>query len=269
MLTTKPLAFFKPDPNQPRTHFTEADLRSLGESMLSLGQLQPVGAKPDGFLLWGERRLRAAQLVGMKELSVIVTERALSESEIRLIQLTENVHRADLTDAEKWRACEELLRLNPSWGNKDLAAHLKLSESTITKYLAPSKCVPDVQKSLEAGKIGITACYEISRVAPEQQSELLALKSSGTSRDGIARQVRNRKHKATPQVRSRRIACPLPGGICITLSGGELSLDECIEALGEAIREMKRSRELGYTAKTFASAMKDKALKEQKGTSSE
>lgn len=90
MLITKPLSFFKPDPNQPRSHFTEADLRSLGESMLSLGQLQPVGAKPDGLLLWGERRLRAAQLVGIKELSVIVTERALSESEIRLIQLTEN-----------------------------------------------------------------------------------------------------------------------------------------------------------------------------------
>lgn len=266
MLTTKPVSWFKPDPNQPRQHFTEADLRLLGESMLSLGQLQPVGAKPDGLLLWGERRLRAAKLVGIKELAVIVTERALNESEIRLIQLTENVHRADLSDSEKWRACEELLRLNPDWGNKDLAVHLKLSESTITKYLAPSKCIPDVQQALEAGTVGITACYEISRVAPEQQAELLALKSSGTSRDGIARQVRKRKQAAEPQVRVRRIACPLPGGICITLSGRELSLEECIDALGEAIREMKRSRELGYTAKTFASAMKDKAHKEKPDT---
>jgi ParB family chromosome partitioning protein len=114
--------------------------------------------------------------------------------------------------------------------------------------------------------VGITACYEISRVAPEQQAELLALKSSGTSRDGIARQVRKRKQAASPQVRVRRIACPLPGGICITLSGRELSLEECIEALGEAIREMKRSRELGYTAKTFASAMKDKSHKEKPDT---
>ena len=261
-LVTKPLTWFKPDPKQPRKHFTETDLRSLGESMLSLGQLQPVGARPDGTLLWGERRFRAAQLVGLKELSVIITDRSLTETEVRLIQLTENVHRADLRDSEKWRACEELLRLNSGWANKDLAAHLKLGESTITKYLAPSRCIPAVQEALEAGTIGITAVYEISRVAPEQQAELLALKLSGTSRDGLAQRVRSRKNKATPQVRVKRLVCPLPSGISITLAGDELSLDESIEALGEAIREMKRARELGYTAKTFAAAMKDKAKKE-------
>lgn len=262
MLTTKPLSWFKPDPKQTRTHFTEADLRSLGESMLSLGQLQPAGAKPDGLMLWGERRLRAAQLVGIKELSVILTERSLSETEIRLIQLSENIHRSDLRDIEKTRACEELLRLNAGWTNKDLAAHLKLGESTITKYLAPLKCIREVQEALESGELGITAAYEISRVAPEQQPELLALKLSGISRDALARKVRNRKSESKPQVRVKRIVFPLPKGISITLSGSELSLDESIDALGEAIREMKRARELGYTAKTFASAMKDKADKE-------
>lgn len=39
MLTAKPLSYFRPDLDQPRKHFTEADLRSLGESMLALGQL--------------------------------------------------------------------------------------------------------------------------------------------------------------------------------------------------------------------------------------
>jgi hypothetical protein len=38
-----------------------------------------------------------------------------------------------------------------------------------------------------------------------------------------------------------------------------VSLDESIEALGEVIKEMKRARDLGYTAKTFAAAMKDKS----------
>ena len=261
-LDTRPLVFFKPDPKQPRRHFTDADLLSLGDSMRSLGQLQPVGAKPDGTLLWGERRFRAAQLVGLKELSVIITDRALSETEIRLIQLAENVHRADLRDGEKWRACEELLRLNAGWGNKELAAHLHLGESTITKYLAPSRCVPEVQKALEDGRVGITACYEISRAAPESQAEMLALKLSGTSRDGLAERVRRQKSQSTPQVRVKRIVCPLPSGVTITLAGDELSLDESIDALGEAAKEMKRARELGYTAKTFSAAMKDKAKKE-------
>jgi len=170
--------------------------------------------------------------------------------------------RADLNDAEKWRACEELLRLNPGWGNKELAAHLHLGESTITKYLAPSRCVRAVQEALEAGRLGITACYEISRAAPESQAEMLALKLSGTSRDGLAQRVRRQKSRSTPQVRVKRIVCPLASGVSITLAGADLSLDEGIEALGEAAKEMKRARDLGYTAKTFSAAMKDKANKD-------
>lgn len=66
----KPLSSFKPDPNQPRKSFNEADLRALGESMKDL-QLQPVVANAAGTILCGERRYRAAQLVGMAELAVI------------------------------------------------------------------------------------------------------------------------------------------------------------------------------------------------------
>lgn len=267
-LVSKPLSWFGADPNQPRKSFDENEDRQLGESMLAHGQLQPVVAKPDGTPLCGERRIRAAKLVGIKELLVIISDRALTETEILLIQVAENIHRSDLRDSEKTRACGELLRLNAGWTHKDLAAHLKLGESTITKYLAPLKCIPEVQEALESGELGITACYEISRVAPEQQHELLALKLSGTSRDALAQRVRKSKSQSKPQVRVKRIVCPLPKGISITLSGSELSLDESIEALGEAIREMKRARELGYTAKTFAAAMKDKAKKERHETAS-
>jgi hypothetical protein len=41
-LTVKLLSFFKPDPDQPRKHFTQAGLLSLGASMKTLGQLQPI-----------------------------------------------------------------------------------------------------------------------------------------------------------------------------------------------------------------------------------
>ncbi len=256
-LTTKPLNWFKVAP-QARRHFDEADLRQLGES-LKARQLQPVLARSDGTLIAGERRFRAAGLVGLPDLQVIITEEPLTDTQIKVIQLTENLHRADLRDNEKWRACEELLRLNPGWANKDLAAHLKLGESTVTKYLAPSRCIPEVQQALETGKIGITAAYEISRVPAEQQAELLRLKLSGTSRDGLAEHVRKQKRDAAPQVRVKRISCPLTSGVGIVVTGLELSLDDLIEALGEAQKEAKKARELGYTAKTFAAAMKDKS----------
>lgn len=259
-LTKKPLAWFKPDPGQPRKQFDEADLRSLGESM-RVRQLQPVLARSDGTLLAGERRLRAAMLVGLSSLDVIVTDEPLTETQVRTIQLTENVHRTDLTEGEKFHACEELLRLNPGWTNKDLAAHLKLSEGAVTKYLAPGRAIPEVRQALDAGQVGITTVYEIAKAPPESQARLLQMSLAGESRDGLARQVRAAKKQATPQSRVKRIVCPLLSGVSVTVSGAELSLDELIEALLEAARQAKKAREDGLDAKTFTAVLKDKARK--------
>lgn len=266
-LMTKPVVWFKAAP-QVRQHFDETELQQLGES-LKVRQLQPVLARPDGTLIAGERRLRAAKLVGLAELSVVISDEPMSETELRIVQLAENIHRADLTEAEKWKACEELLRLNQDWTNKDLAAHLKLAESTVTKYLSASRCVPEVQKAFEAGQIGITAVYEISRAEVSQQSELLALNRSGTSRDGLAQQVRQAKaknvsvskKKPATQGQVKRILCPLSSGVSITVSGTDLSLDGFIESLSEAQKEAKKAREQSLDAKTFAAVMKDKARK--------
>ena len=178
-LLSKPLSWFKSDPSQPRKSFDEESLRALGESMKSVGQLQPVGAKPDGMLLWGGRRIRAAELVGIKELSVIVTEKPLSDSEIRIIQITENHHRADLSGYERWVACIELMSMNPHWQMKNLAENLKLDPSMVTRLLSPSKCIVPVQEALKSGRLGISDCYAISKLAESEQAAILARKLDG------------------------------------------------------------------------------------------
>jgi len=96
-LTNKPLNWFKVTP-QARRHFDEAELRQLGES-LKVKQLQPVLARPDGTLIAGERRLRAATLVGLPELIVIISDEPLTATRIKVFQLTENLHRAVLCRA--------------------------------------------------------------------------------------------------------------------------------------------------------------------------
>ena len=257
VLTSKPVGWFKVDP-QVRRHFDEAELRSLGES-LKVKQLQPILARPDGRLIAGGRRLRAGILVGLEELQVIITEEPLTDTQVRVIQIAENLHRSDLRDAEKWRGFEELLRLNPGWSNKDLAGHLKLAESTVTKYLSASRCLPEVQQALEEGLIGITACYEISKADASQQAELLRLKLTGTTRNDLATRVRRQKSEATVQVRVKRIACPLPSGVSVVISGPDISLDDALEALGEAQKEAKKARDQGIDAKTFTAVMTAKS----------
>lgn len=261
--TRKPLNWFKVSP-QVRKQFDENELRQLGES-LKVKQIQPVLARADGTLLAGERRYRAAGLVGIKELEVIITDEAMTEAQVRVLQLSENIHRADLTDVEKWRACEELLRLNEGMTHKGLAALLKLSESTVTKYLSPSRCSKDVQEALEAGRIGITTCYELSRASGEEQAELLQLRLSGASRDALAERNRKRKQANKDAVRSKRIVCPLPSGVAIAVSGPGLTLDDLIEALADAQKEARKAREQGLDAKTFGAVMKDRSRKSMGG----
>jgi ParB family chromosome partitioning protein len=259
-LTSKPTTFFKADPNQPRKQFDLSKLRALGES-LKIRQNDPVQAKPDGTLIDGERRWRAADLVGLETLDVIITDAALTDTEVNVVRLTSFFHREDLTAFEKWNACKQQLELSPGWTARDLAETLHVDPSMVTRLLSPSKCIPSWQEALKEGKVGISDVYAASKLPESEQAGLLALKLSGASRDTIEKAGRKKRSVDEPVVKVNRVKCVLPSGVQIVVSGKGISMDESIDALAEAIKEMKRARDLGYTSKTFAAAMKDKANK--------
>src|SRR5438552_13364525 len=91
----KPLAWFKRKP-QIRKRFNEAEDRRLGES-LKIRQLEPLVCLPDGTIICGERRLRGAELVGMTELEVKISDDPVTEAECRRLHCTENVQGQALT----------------------------------------------------------------------------------------------------------------------------------------------------------------------------
>lgn len=255
-LVLKPLNWFKTNP-QVRQQFDEADLRRLGESLM-VKQLQPVLCQPDGTLVAGERRWRAAMLVGMTHLEAKVADEPLSVTEVRIWQLVENMLREGLTGHEQWQGCRELLEMNPTWRQKDLAARLHLTESMIVRLLSPSKCSGPWQEALRDGAVGISDCYAASKLPAENQAGLLALRLSGATRDAIEAAGRKSRQPSTPVVRTRKIKCALASGIDVTASGKEMTLDELIEAFAEAGKEARRARDQGLHAKTFASAMRDR-----------
>src|SRR5437764_1416668 len=88
-LLSKPLSFLKRDRTQPRklpendadlTPEQRAGLISLGES-LKVKQLQSILCQPDGTIIAGERRFRAAKLVGLATLEIKIADEPLSDSE--------------------------------------------------------------------------------------------------------------------------------------------------------------------------------------------
>lgn len=259
-LTRKPLDWFQTRP-QVRSEFDDNLDRQLGESLKAHGQIQPVVARPDGQLLAGERRLRGARWAGLAELDVVITDEELPPAEITLLQLTENVHRAGLSDQEKVRACETLLALEPGLDQKGLASRLKVDAATISKWLCvrEGRAIPAVREAFFAKQIGLAAAYPISQAPATHQPELLARALAGATRDELAGAVKRRRCESSPGPKLGHIRCPLPTGVTINFAGTALSLDTVIDALAEAQRAAKKARDEGLDARTWQAIMTQKS----------
>lgn len=251
-------ASLREDPGQARKHYDKDELLRLAESINEEGQLQPILIRPDGTIIAGHRRYRAALLGGISTLWVSVIEEELTVTQVRAIQLTENVHRADLLPYEKWQACKELLELN-GWLAKDLAEHLHLDPSTVTRLLSPSRCIPEAQEALRVGRIGISDAYAISKLPADDQSSLLQLKLEGASRDMLEKHGRKKRGVTKPAVRASKIKVPLVGGQVVAVSGAEVSMEEALEAVQDAAKQIRAAIAKGITAKSAQAYWKDLA----------
>jgi ParB/RepB/Spo0J family partition protein len=249
----KPVSWMKAKKNV-RKSCGKKDLERLGKSMM-VRQIQPVICEPDGSLLAGERRWRAAMLVGLLELEAIVTDEPLSEMEIKVMQLTENIHRADLSGFEKWEACCELMELNLGWQAKDLAEHLWLDPSMVTRLLSPSKCILAVQEAFAKGALGISDCYAISKAAEEQQAELLALKLDGASRDRIEQHRRKHWNGSSRTVALMRLRRGTTAGARLEISGEVGSLNDAVEWLGQLFGSARDAQAQGLDLNGWAARM--------------
>ncbi|MBX5484315.1 MAG: ParB/RepB/Spo0J family partition protein [Myxococcaceae bacterium] len=102
-ITRLPIESVRRDTAQPRKSFDDEKLKELAESIRAQGVIQPVLVRKDGkggyVLIAGERRWRAAQLAGLKEIPALV--RDVSEAEAFQIALVENLQRADLNPLEE------------------------------------------------------------------------------------------------------------------------------------------------------------------------
>ena len=105
-----PVGAVTPNPEQPRRDFDPHELRQLADSIAAHGILQPIVVveSGDGFtLVAGERRLRAARMVGLERIHAIV--RTANEQEQLELALVENIQRADLNAVEEAAGYRELM----------------------------------------------------------------------------------------------------------------------------------------------------------------
>jgi ParB family chromosome partitioning protein len=100
-----PIESLKPNPDQPRKIFDQAELSELAESIRDKGVLQPILVRPhpkeDGVwqIIAGERRWRASQLARLSQVPVIIRE--MDDIAVFEVAIIENVQRADLNPLEE------------------------------------------------------------------------------------------------------------------------------------------------------------------------
>lgn len=116
-----------------RTEFDEEAMRTLAASLQEHTQLQPVVVRADGdryTLIAGERRLRAAKLLGWTSIDAKV--HSADEADAYVIELVENVQREALSPAEEADAYLDLMQLK-GWSIRELAASVGRSGAHISR----------------------------------------------------------------------------------------------------------------------------------------
>jgi ParB family chromosome partitioning protein len=167
----------KPNPHQPRTVFSAANLKELADSIREQGLIQPiivVRERNGGFtLISGERRLRAAQSLGYRSIPAVV-KNEVSREQMAVWGLIENIQRADLNAMEEARAYKKLVE-DFKLTQEEVAQKVGKERATVSNALRLLKLPKEVQALVEEGTLSmghVRALLSLER--PEAQKAMAA-----------------------------------------------------------------------------------------------
>jgi ParB family chromosome partitioning protein len=144
-----------PQKGQPRRHFDPKLLGELAQSIREHGIIEPIVVRRNSVggtfeIIAGERRWRASQKAGLKEVLVVVKD--VSPADAFELALVENVQRADLGAIELAEAYDRLLREH-EYTQESLAERLGKDRSTIANTMRLLKLPPRVRDKVVTGEL--------------------------------------------------------------------------------------------------------------------
>lgn len=162
---------------QPRLGMDQASLEELADSIRSQGIMQPLlvrpidakAGRPAFEIIAGERRFRAAQMAGLKEVPVIVRE--VDDQAALAMALIENLQREDLSALEEAQGIDRLIR---EFGltHEQAAKAVGRSRSATSNLLRLLQLPVAVQEMLRAQSIDAGHARALLSLAPAQQRAL-------------------------------------------------------------------------------------------------
>ena len=153
-----PQAMIVPNPNQPRKRFDYDELENLAQSIRENGILQPITVRKREDkkyeLVSGERRLRAARLVGMVKIPSIVIN--IDDKNSAMFSIIENLQRQSLNFFEEAEAIEKLVR-EYAMSREEVALKLGLAPSTVSNKLRILRLPEEMR--FELARAGLTESH--------------------------------------------------------------------------------------------------------------
>lgn len=144
------------NPFQPRTNFEEAELKELAHSIKKHGIIQPVAVRKLGYdqyqLISGERRFRAAQIAGLKDIPAYI--RVANDQAMLEMALVENIQRSELNAIEVAISFKRLLE-ECDLTQEELGDKVSKNRSTVTNYLRLLKLPPEIQVGIRNKQISM------------------------------------------------------------------------------------------------------------------
>ena len=177
----------QPNPSQPRKHFDPQLLKELADSIKEKGIIQPILVRPiDGGkkyeIVAGERRWRASQQAGLKEVPAII--KGLETQEMLELAIIENIQRADLNPIEEAEAYSHLAK---TYGHtqQELAQKVGKDRATIANLMRILQLHPAVREmvkkcELQLGQAKVLLTLEDQ--AQQLEAAQVAVKKSLTVR---------------------------------------------------------------------------------------
>lgn len=184
------LGLVNPNPFQPRADFDNGALEELAQSIRENGLLQPLVVRPAGSgweIVAGERRWRALQKLGWQKVPVVVRE--LSDEQMLVLALVENLQREDLSPLEEAVGYRQLI---DGFGltQRQVAKRVGKQRSTIANTLRLLALPPAVRDMLAAGQL--TSGHARAILGLEGEERQLALAGEVAKRGLSVRETEDR-----------------------------------------------------------------------------
>jgi ParB/RepB/Spo0J family partition protein len=172
---------------------SDEEIKELAADMRRHGQRQAVEVQPDGTILGGHQRVRAARLLGWKEIDVVVRHDLVEDATAaEAFFINDNLVRRHLSQLARARCIKRLVDLDPNTKQdhkkeevkRRVAARLDLSLRSVDRYLLVLKAPREIQAAFDRSEINLTQAGKVAVLTLTQAGKVEAQKIAKRIRQG-------------------------------------------------------------------------------------